>query len=49
MTRAKVHAAADKLEQHFVDFLLKEGMPLGEARQRAAALRGALNSRGTPT
>jgi len=46
MSRAKVHAAADKLEQHFVDFLLKEGTPLGEARQRAAALSGALTSSG---
>jgi hypothetical protein len=43
MTRAKVQAAADKLEQHFIDFLLKEGTPLDEARQRAAAFRDALN------
>ncbi len=47
MTQAQVQAAAEKLEQHFVDFLLKEVVPLSEARPRAAALRSALTSRGT--
>ncbi len=46
MIRAQVQSAAEKLEQHFIDFLLKEGTPLGEARQRAAALRCALTSSG---
>lgn len=44
MIRAQVQATAEKLEQHFVNFLLKEGTPLDEARQRAAALRIALTS-----
>jgi hypothetical protein len=40
---ARIKAAAGKLQQHFLDFLLKtEGLPLEEARQRAAALRAAL-------
>jgi hypothetical protein len=47
MIRAQVGAAAEKLEQHFVDFLLKEGAPLAEARQRAAALRRALGTGAT--
>ena len=46
MIRAQVQAAAEKLEQHFIDFLLKEGAPVGEARQRAAALKCALTSSG---
>jgi hypothetical protein len=46
MVRAQVEAAAEKLEQHFIDYLLKQGMPLTEARPRAADLRNALtNSR----
>lgn len=49
MIRAQVHAAADKLEQHFIDFLLKEGTSVDEARQRAAALRCALTSSGATT
>jgi hypothetical protein len=41
--QARITAAAGKLQQHFLDFLLKvEGLPLDEARQRAAALRAAL-------
>jgi len=47
MIRAQVRSAARKLEQHFVDFLLKDGVPLGEVRQRAVALRCALTSSGT--
>ena len=47
MIRAQVQATAEKLEQHFVNFLLKEGTPLDEARQRAAALKIALTSSGT--
>jgi hypothetical protein len=46
LIQAQVHAAAEKLEQHFVAFLLKEGTPLGEARQHAAALRCGLMSSG---
>jgi hypothetical protein len=49
MIRAQVQAAAEKLEQHFIDFLLKEGTPLDEARQRAARLRCALTSSGAVT
>ena len=41
--RAMIKATTGKLQQHFLDFLLKaEGLPLDEARQRAAALRAAL-------
>jgi len=39
---ARLRAAAEKLQQHFLDFLLRQGMPLDEARQRATALRHAL-------
>jgi hypothetical protein len=46
MIRARVQAAAENLEQHFIDFLLKEGTPLDEARQRAAALKCAFTSSG---
>ena len=43
--RAAIEAASGKLEQHFLEFLLKtEGLPLDEARRRAAALRTALTS-----
>jgi hypothetical protein len=44
MVRAQVEAAAEKLEQHFIDLLLKEGVPLAEARPRAADLRHALTN-----
>jgi hypothetical protein len=45
--QARIKAAAGKLQQHFLDFLLKaEGFPLDEARQRAAALRAALTDGG---
>ena len=45
--QARIKAAAGKLQQHFLDFLLKaEGLPLDEARQRAAALRAALTDGG---
>ncbi len=40
--QARAGAAAEKLQQHFLDFLLKEDVPLDEARQRAVALRRAL-------
>jgi hypothetical protein len=41
--RARVHAAAGKLQQHYLDYLLRsEGLALEEARRRAAALRAAL-------
>ena len=41
--QARIKAAAGKLQQHFLNFLLKtEGLALDEARQRAAALRAAL-------
>jgi hypothetical protein len=40
--QAKAGAAAEKLQQHFLDFLLREGVPVDEARQRAVALRRAL-------
>lgn len=46
MIRAQVSATADKLAQQFVDFLLMEEVPVGEARQRAAALRDALTGSG---
>lgn len=46
MIRAQVQATGEKLEQHFVNFLLAEGMPLNEAGQRAAALKAALTSSG---
>jgi hypothetical protein len=46
--RARIDAAAGKLQQHFLDFLLKtEGLPLDQARRRAAALRAALTDRET--
>ncbi len=46
--RAEAEAAAEKLQQHFLDFLLKaEGLPLDEAQRRAAALkRGLAGSEG---
>ncbi len=47
MIRAQVQATEEKLEQHFLDFLLKERTPLDQARQRAAALRSALTSSGS--
>jgi len=41
--RARIKAAAGKLQRHFLDFLLKtEGLPLDQARRRAAALKAAL-------
>jgi hypothetical protein len=41
--QARIKAAAGKLQQQFLGFLLKiEGLPLGQARQCAAALRAAL-------
>ena len=41
--RARVQAAAGKLQQHYLDYLLRsEGLSLEEARRRAAALRAAL-------
>jgi hypothetical protein len=42
-------APAEKLEQNFIDFSLKEGAPLQEAQQRAAALKRALTSSGATT
>ena len=40
--QAKVETAAYKLQQHFLDFLLKsEGLPLDEARTRASSLKAA--------
>jgi hypothetical protein len=46
MVRAQVEVTGEKLEQHFVGFLLQEGMALDQARQRAAALSSALMDRG---
>ncbi len=46
MLQARVLAAAEKLEQQCISFLLNEGAPLEEARQRAVALRCALTSTG---
>lgn len=40
--QAKVEAGAEKLQQHYLDFLLREDVPLDEARQHAVALRHAL-------
>ncbi len=41
--QAGIKATAGKLQQHFLDFLLKvEELPVDEARRRAAALRAAL-------
>jgi hypothetical protein len=41
--RARIKAMADRLQQDFLDFLLKvEGFSLDEARQRSAALKAAL-------
>ena len=43
---SRIEAAADKLQQHCFDYLLKtEGLQLDEARRRAAALRAALTVR----
>lgn len=47
LVRAQVQATGEKLAQQFVGFLLQEGMPLEEARQRAAALTNALTNGGT--
>ena len=45
--QARTEAAAGRLQQHFLDFLLKtEKLPLDEARRRAAAFRDALTDRG---
>lgn len=42
---AKIEAAAGKLQKHFLEFLLKvKGLPLEQARQRAAALKAAVIS-----
>ena len=42
-TQARLEVAAEKLRQHFLDFLLKiRGFPLDEARRRATALKMAL-------
>jgi hypothetical protein len=44
--QARIEAAAGKLQQHFLEFLLKvEGLSLEQARQRAAALKAALTGR----
>jgi hypothetical protein len=44
---AELEAAADKLQRHFFDYLLKtEGLPLAEARQHARAFSSALITRG---
>jgi hypothetical protein len=41
--QARLDTTGQKFEQHFLDFLLKaEGFPLGEAEQRARALRIAI-------
>jgi len=46
--QARIDAAAGKLQQHFLDFLLKtEGLALDQARRRAAAFRAALTDRET--
>jgi hypothetical protein len=43
---AELDAAAERLQQHFLDYLLKtEGLPLAEARQRSRAFSVALTSR----
>jgi len=48
--RAQVRTAADKLEQHYLDHLLRtEGFPLDEAQGRAAALRAAITGSGSLT
>ena len=45
--QAQVQTAADKLEQHYLDHLLRtEGFPLEEARRRAAALKAAITGNG---
>jgi hypothetical protein len=45
-TRAAIDVASRRLEQHFLEFMLKsEGLARDEARRRAAALRTALTSR----
>jgi len=41
--QARIKAAAGKLQQHFLDFLLKtEGLPVEQALQRAAEFRAAV-------
>lgn len=41
--QARIKAVAGKLQRHFLGFLLKtEGLPLDQARRRAAALKAAL-------
>jgi hypothetical protein len=44
--QARTEAAAGRLQQHFLGFLLKtDGLPLDEARRRAAAFKDALTDR----
>jgi len=44
-TEAAAQATADKLQRHYLDYLLRtEGLPLDEAQGRAAALKAALIS-----
>jgi hypothetical protein len=44
--QARIEAAADKLQQHYLHFLLKtEGVPLAEAQRCAADLKAALTNR----
>jgi hypothetical protein len=43
---ASVEAAAEKMQQHFLGFLLKEAFPLDQAQRRAAAFRAALADSG---
>jgi hypothetical protein len=44
-TEAAAEAAADKLQRHYLEYLLRsEAMPLAEARGHAAALRAAVTS-----
>jgi len=46
--QARIKAAAGRLQQHFLDFLLKtEGLPLDDARRRAADFKAALTDRET--
>jgi hypothetical protein len=45
--QAKLDTASYKLQQHYLDFLLKsEALPLNEARTRAASLKAALTDDG---
>jgi hypothetical protein len=44
-TEAAAEAAADKLQRHYLEYLLRaEALPLAEARGHAAALRAAVTS-----